>query len=74
MADDSNSLIVLQGLHEDLLDLEQGRLRHIDKLWADLEAHVEEFKRLLDKPSKKEENRKTLISGKARITGDIYCS
>jgi len=65
MADDGDSLLGLQGLHEDLVDLEQGRLRNIDRLWAELEARVNEFRQLLDKPLKKEESRKILLSGKA---------
>ena len=64
MADDEEGLVGLKGLHQDLLDLDQGhRMRNIDRLWASLEARVNEFRQLLDKPSRNEESRKTLLSG-----------
>lgn len=64
MADDEEGLVGLQGLHQDLVDLDQGhRMRNIDRLWASLEARVREFRQLLDKPSKNEDSRKALLSG-----------
>lgn len=64
MADDEEGLIGLQGLHQDLVEIDQGhQLRNVDRLWASLEARVGEFKQLLDKPSKNEESRKALLSG-----------
>ena len=50
---DEEGLIGLQGLHQDLIALEASRLRNIDRLWADLERRVGEFRQLLDKPIKK---------------------
>lgn len=63
MADDEG-LVGLRGLHQDLVALEASRLRNIDRLWADLEARVGEFRRLLDKAPKSDASRKTLQSGK----------
>lgn len=64
MADDEEDLVGLQGLYQDLVDLDQGQqMRNIDRLWASLEARVEEFRQLLDKPSKNEDSRKKLLSG-----------
>ena len=62
MADD-DSLVDLRGLHQDLVALEASRLRNIDRLWADLEARVNEFRQLLDKPLKSDASRKALQSG-----------
>ena len=57
------SLDGLRGLHQDLIALDQSRLRNIDRLWADLESRVVEFRKLLDKPPKNEGSRKTLLAG-----------
>lgn len=61
--DDPGGLTGLRGLHDDLLALEASRLGNIERLWADLEARVNEFRQLLDKPGKNEESRKALSSG-----------
>ena len=53
----------LQYVHRDLILLTQSQLRNIDRLWAELDSHVNEFKQLLDKPSKNEGSRKELLSG-----------
>lgn len=63
MAEVEEGLIGLQGLHQDLQGLEEGQLRNIDRLWANLEARVGEFRQLLDKPPKNDASRKTLLSG-----------
>ena len=60
---DFDSLESLQGLHQDLIALDQVRLRNIDKLWADLDARVVEFRKLLDKSPKNEKSRRTLQTG-----------
>ena len=60
---DEEGLIGLQGLHQDLVALEAFQLRNIDRLWADLERRVGEFRQLLDKPSKSDTSRKALQSG-----------
>ena len=60
---DEGGLASLRGLRQELLALEQSQLRNIDRLWADLEAHVQDFRQLLDKPSKNEASRKELLSG-----------
>ena len=63
MAANDDSFTGLRDLHQDLLDLEQGHLRNIDRLWGDLEARLDELRQLLDKPSKNEGSRKSLLSG-----------
>ena len=61
--EDPGGLTGLQGLHQDLLALQASQLRNIERLWANLEARVNEFRQLLDKPAKNETSRKTLSSG-----------
>lgn len=60
---DRNNLDSLRGLHQDLIALEESQLRNIERLWAELEAQIVEFRNLLDKPPKKSSSRKTLNSG-----------
>lgn len=62
--DGPGSLVGLRDIHDDLLALEASRLSNVERLWADLEARVNEFKQLLDKPAKNETSRKALSSGK----------
>lgn len=60
---DEGSLEGLRGLHQDLIALSNSQLRNVERLWAELDARVDEFRRLLDKPRKNEASRKTLQSG-----------
>ena len=62
----------LAGLHKDLVALSESRLRAIDRLWLDLEAHIEAFRKLLDKPGKKDASRTAVSSGTVEIDGDKY--
>lgn len=68
---DSSSLDSLQGLHQDLLALSHCQLQNVDRLWAELEARVEEFRRLLDKPNKSNASRTALQSGNYSGCGAI---
>lgn len=60
----------LRALHQDLIALEDGQIRNIDRLCNELNAHVEAFKNLLDRPPKSDASRKKLESG----TPQLYCS
>ena len=53
----------LRGLQQDLIALEESRLRNVQRLWVDLEVRIEEFRDLLDKPLKNESSRKKVLSG-----------
>ena len=53
----------LRGLQQDLIALDESRLRNVARLWSDLEARIEEFRNLLDKPPKNESSRKKILSG-----------
>ena len=54
----------LRGLQADLIALEESRLRNVERLWLHLEARIEEFRKLLDKPWKNETSRKEILSGR----------
>lgn len=53
----------LQALHQDLVALEEGQLRNIDRLCDEIRAHVEAFRKLLDKSQKSDASRAKLSSG-----------
>ena len=65
--EDPGGLVGLRDLYEDLLVPEASRLRNVDRLCADLEARVSEFRQLLDKPAKNETSRKALSSGETSV-------
>lgn len=56
----------LRGLHQDLIALSESRLASVEKLWIDLEAHIEAFRKLLDKPPKNNASRQKLSTGEIR--------
>ncbi|KAL1628628.1 hypothetical protein SLS56_005737 [Neofusicoccum ribis] len=69
---DTDSLEALQGLHRDLLALSEARLPNIERLWAELLARVDEFKKLLDKPRKNDRSREALKKDTLEIDGEQY--
>ncbi|KAL8857537.1 MAG: hypothetical protein Q9178_005865 [Gyalolechia marmorata] len=68
----SGGLESLRALHQDLIALEDGQLRNIDKLCNELREHIEAFKNLLDRPSKSDISRKRLQSGTIQIDESDY--
>lgn len=59
----SASLEGLRGLHQDLIALSNSQLSNIDRAWAELDAQLDDLKRLLEKTPKSEASRKKLSSG-----------
>lgn len=59
-----DSVEALQGLHRDLLILTESRLPSLQRLSEELDARLQEFRALLDKPAKKDASRKAIQSGK----------
>jgi nuclear pore complex protein Nup205 len=58
-----NGLESLQALYLDLLALSESRLSNVDRLEAQLNAHIEDFKDLLNKKQRSEQSRKSLETG-----------
>ena len=54
----------LETLFLDLRALSESRLSNVERLEAQLNAHIEDFKKLLDKKPRNEESRKSLATGK----------
>ncbi|KAL2075236.1 hypothetical protein VTL71DRAFT_179 [Oculimacula yallundae] len=69
---DLNSLESLQALYADLLALSESRLSSIERLGAQLDAHIRDFKNLLDKKPRSDQSRQSLATGKLEISGDQY--
>ncbi|KAL8710032.1 MAG: hypothetical protein Q9220_005303 [cf. Caloplaca sp. 1 TL-2023] len=62
----------LRALHQDLIALEDGQLRNIDRLCEQLEQHVEALKKLLDRPPKSDASRRKLDSGTIPVDDSEY--
>ncbi|KAL9012478.1 MAG: hypothetical protein Q9173_002763 [Seirophora scorigena] len=62
----------LRILHQDLIALEEGHLRNIDKLCEEIRGHIEAFRKLLDKSQKSEASRSKLTSGTVQIDENEY--
>jgi nuclear pore complex protein Nup205 len=64
---DLNSLESLQALHTDLLALSASRLTDLERLGALIDAHIRDFKNLLDKKTRNEQSRQSLATGTKQI-------
>lgn len=59
------SLRRLQGLYQDLFAFSETRLANVDRLWGELEASVDELRRLLEKSAKSGTSRDSLAKGES---------
>ncbi|KAF7512175.1 hypothetical protein GJ744_002337 [Endocarpon pusillum] len=66
------SLERLQGLYQDLVAFSETKLANIERLWLELEASIEDFRQLLDKPLKNNASRESLMTGKLKINDEEY--
>lgn len=57
------SLESLQALHTDLVALTESRLLNVERLGIQLEAHIQDFKALLDRKFRNEQSRQKLATG-----------
>ena len=58
-----SSLESLQALYTDLLALSESRLSSLERLGAQLNAHIKDFKNLLDNKPRNEQSRQSLATG-----------
>ncbi|KGY15104.1 hypothetical protein PABG_12054 [Paracoccidioides brasiliensis Pb03] len=65
--DGGDELDSLRGLFQDLSSLSRAALPDIDRLIFELEATIQDFRKLLEKPTKKNESRQTVLSGKIKV-------
>ncbi|KAL5443771.1 hypothetical protein PMIN07_002944 [Paraphaeosphaeria minitans] len=71
MADD-DGLQALEALHRDLCALIDNRLPVLDRLYHNLEDHLDSLKALVSKRGKNDQSRSTLSSGNITIDGEKY--
>ncbi|KAL2860708.1 cullin-4B [Aspergillus lucknowensis] len=62
----------LRGLYQDLSALSDSSFGNIERLRVELEAHIHDFRTLLDKPTKSNASRQTVLSGKITIDDVEY--
>ncbi|KAF2204144.1 hypothetical protein GQ43DRAFT_201218 [Delitschia confertaspora ATCC 74209] len=67
-----DSLEGLQGLHRDLRALTELKLPVLQRLVEELDARLNEFSALLDKPGSNEKSRQELKSGKIKVGDEEY--
>lgn len=58
--EEADSLTRLQGLQADLAAFSESRLANLERLWAELEGSIEDFRNLLDKERKDGKSRQEL--------------
>ncbi|EAW13129.1 nuclear pore complex Nup192/Nup205 family protein [Aspergillus clavatus NRRL 1] len=67
-----DTLAGLRGLYQDLSALSDSSFVNIERLRIELEAHIEDFRKLLDKPTKNNTSRQTVLSGKITVDDVEY--
>jgi hypothetical protein len=64
MAEPQDTRNGLRGLYQDLCALSSSQLPNVDRLCFELETHIQDFRKLLDKPAKNNASRQAVLSGK----------
>ncbi|KAI9043478.1 nuclear pore complex Nup192/Nup205 family protein [Aspergillus affinis] len=70
--EDQDTLAGLRGLYQDLSALSNSSFVNIDRLRIELETHIEDFRKLLDRPRKNNSSRQIVISGKITVNNVEY--
>ncbi|THC96789.1 hypothetical protein EYZ11_003714 [Aspergillus tanneri] len=65
--EDQDTLAGLRGLYQDLSALSNSSFVNIERLRIELEAHIQDFRKLLDKPTKNNASRQAVLSGKITV-------
>lgn len=61
--EDRDSLAGLRGLYQDLSGVSDPSFVHIERLRSELEIHIQDFRKLLDKPAKSNSSRQIVLAG-----------
>ncbi|KAF5864788.1 hypothetical protein ETB97_006325 [Aspergillus alliaceus] len=69
---DRDTLAGLRGLYQDLSSLTDSSLVNIDRLRVELEAHIDDFRKLLDRAPKNNASRQAVLSGKITVNDLEY--
>ena len=66
--DGVDSLGGLRGLYQDLSGITESSIVNIERLCVELETHLNDFRTLLEKPSKNDNSRKSVLTGEATLS------
>lgn len=66
--DGVDSMGGLRGLYQDLSGITESSIVNIDRLCVELETHLNDFRTLLEKPSKNDNSRKSVLTGEATLS------
>ncbi|KAJ5408802.1 hypothetical protein N7509_002685 [Penicillium cosmopolitanum] len=72
MAELHDNLAGLRGLYQDLSAVSESSLTNIERLCFELETHIEDFRKLLDKPAKNNASRQKVLTGKITVADVEY--
>lgn len=61
----------LRGLFQDLSALSSSSILNIERLRVELQAHIDDFKKLIDKPAKSNSSRQAVLSGAYNVSVGI---
>lgn len=64
MAELHDNLASLRGLYQDLSAISDSSFLNVERLVIELETHIQDFQKLLDKPAKSNASRQTVLSGR----------
>lgn len=62
----------LRGLYQDLSAVSEGHLDNVERLCFELETHIQDFRKLLDKPAKNNASRQAVLSGESTPSMVFY--
>ncbi|EPS32451.1 hypothetical protein PDE_07411 [Penicillium oxalicum 114-2] len=72
MAELHENLASLRGLYQDLSAITDSSFLNVERLILELETHIEDFQKLLDKPAKSNASRQAVLSGKITVAEVEY--
>ncbi|KAJ5629741.1 hypothetical protein N7528_003398 [Penicillium herquei] len=72
MAELHENLAGLRGLYQDLSAASDSSLCNVERLVAELDHHIKDFRKLLDKPAKNNTSRQQVLSGKIKFADVTY--
>lgn len=73
MAELHENLASLRGLYQDLSAIPDSAFLNVERLVIELETHIQDFQKLLDKPAKSNASRQTVLSGKWSPIVSLLC-
>ncbi|KAL1302377.1 hypothetical protein AAFC00_002780 [Neodothiora populina] len=70
--EEDDTLTMLQGLQADLVAFSEARLANLERLWAELEGSISDFRKLLEKQQRNDKSRQALKGNTVTIDDVEY--